>query len=57
MVKGITYSEIASSYNELYKDEQIKKLSMIKRNIKIAPVLLDVGCGTGISTNYFNVTE
>ncbi|MBS3134167.1 methyltransferase domain-containing protein [Candidatus Woesearchaeota archaeon] len=55
MVKGITYSEIASSYNELYKDEQIKKLSMIKRNIKIAPVLLDVGCGTGISTNYFNV--
>ena len=49
------YNKIAKSYNELHKEEQIKKLEIIKKNIKIIPPLLDVGCGTGISTNYFNV--
>lgn len=49
------YNHIAKSYNELHKEEQIKKLEIIKKNIKIIPPLLDVGCGTGISTNYFNV--
>ena len=49
------YSKIAKSYNELHREEQIKKLEIIKENIKITPPLLDVGCGTGISTNYFNV--
>ena len=49
------YKHIAKSYNELYKEEQIKKLEIIKENIKIISPLLDVGCGTGISTNYFNV--
>jgi len=48
------YNKIAKSYNELHKEEQIKKLEIIKKNIKIIPPLLDVGCGTGISTNYFN---
>lgn len=49
------YKHIAKSYNELHKEEQIKKLEIIKNNIKIISPLLDVGCGTGISTNYFNV--
>lgn len=49
------YNKIAKSYNELYKEEQIKKLEIIKKNIKIIPPLLDIGCGTGISTNYFDV--
>ena len=49
------YNKIAKSYNELHKEEQIKKLEIIKKNVKIIPPLLDVGCGTGISTNYFNV--
>ena len=48
------YKHIAKSYNELHKEEQIKKLGIIKKNIKIIPPLLDVGCGIGISTNYFN---
>ena len=48
------YNHIAKSYNELHKEEQIKKLDIIKKNIKIISPLLDVGCGTGISTNYFN---
>ena len=47
------YNKIAKSYNELHEEEQIKKLKIIKDNIKIIPPLLDVGCGTGISTNYF----
>ena len=51
------YNKIAKSYNELHKEEQVKKLEIIKKNIKIVPPLLDVGCGTGISTNYFNVVS
>ena len=51
------YNKIAKSYNELHREEQIKKLEIIKKNIKIIPPLLDVGCGTGISTNYFNVVS
>jgi ubiquinone/menaquinone biosynthesis C-methylase UbiE len=49
------YKYVAKSYNELHKEEQIKKLEIIKKNIEIIPPLLDIGCGTGISTNYFNV--
>ena len=51
------YNKIAKSYNELHGEEQTKKLEIIKKNIKIIPPLLDVGCGTGISTNYFNVVS
>jgi len=49
------YSHISKSYNELYRDEQLNKLGIIKENIKIIPPLLDVGCGTGISTNFFKI--
>src|SRR3989338_1478042 len=51
------YNKIAKYYNELHGEEQTKKLEIIKKNIKIIPPLLDVGCGTGISTNYFNVVS
>ena len=51
------YNKIAKSYNELHKEEQIKKLNILKKNVKIIPPLLDVGCGTGISTNYFHVVS
>ena len=49
------YKHIASSYNELHKQEQLAKLKIIKKHLRIIPPLLDVGCGTGISTNFFKV--
>ena len=49
------YNHISKSYNELHKDEQLNKLRIIKENIKIIPPLLDIGCGTGISTNFFKI--
>ena len=49
------YKHISKSYSELHRDEQIKKLKIIKENLKIISPLLDVGCGTGISTNFFKV--
>ena len=49
------YNHIAPSYNTLHKEEQLKKLTIIKKHIKLLPPLLDLGCGTGISTNYFKI--
>lgn len=51
----MNYSKIAKSYNSLYKEEQLKKLKIIKRLLKIKKqdLLLDIGCGTGISTEFF----
>jgi len=49
------YKNIAKSYNKLHKEEQLKKLKIIKENMNIIPPLLDIGCGTGISTNFFKV--
>lgn len=49
------YKHIARSYNALHQEEQLKKLAIISQHIKIIPPLLDIGCGTGISTNYFGI--
>ena len=48
------YNKISKGYNELHKEEQLKKLLIIKNNIKINKndLLLDVGCGTGISSQF-----
>lgn len=50
------YSTISKGYNELYKEEQLKKLNLIKQYLKVKPTdnLLDIGAGTGISTNFFD---
>ena len=46
------YDEISSGYEELHKEEQLKKVSLIKKYLKVkaSDKLLDVGCGTGLTT-------
>ncbi len=48
------YNEIASGYDELHEKEQLKKLGIVKKELKITKKikLLDVGCGTGISSDF-----
>ncbi|MFO7711260.1 MAG: methyltransferase domain-containing protein [Candidatus Woesearchaeota archaeon] len=48
------YDTIAKGYNELYGEEQLRKLSVIKQKLQVSPSdkLLDVGCGTGISMDW-----
>ncbi len=48
------YDVIAGSYNELHGEEQLNKLLIIKKSIKISKKtkILDVGCGTGISSDF-----
>ncbi len=50
------YDSISSGYNELHKEEQLRKLEIIKKNLDIhkKDKLLDVGCGTGFSLDYFD---
>jgi ubiquinone/menaquinone biosynthesis C-methylase UbiE len=53
------YDKIAKSYEELYKEEQEKKLAIIKKYFEASKddKLLDVGCGTGISTEAFDCNK
>jgi ubiquinone/menaquinone biosynthesis C-methylase UbiE len=46
------YDEIASGYEELHAKEQLKKISIIKEHFSVYTTdkLLDVGCGTGLTT-------
>jgi ubiquinone/menaquinone biosynthesis C-methylase UbiE len=46
------YDEIAKGYDELHKQEQEKKIELIKQHLKPKQneKLLDVGCGSGLTT-------
>ena len=50
------YDEISQGYEELHKEEQEKKIKIIKDWLKPGPneKLLDVGCGTGLTTRTWN---
>ena len=47
------YDKIAKGYNELYEEEQEKKLKVIKKYLKPKGLILDIGAGTGIASKYF----
>jgi len=49
------YDEIADSYDELYEEEQLKKIALIRSRIEVSEdeKVLDVGCGTGIAASCF----
>ena len=61
------YDSIAKGYDELHGEEQLKKLELIGKELKVDPLLkdflrpeyklLDVGCGSGISTGFFKAKE
>ncbi|MFC1732014.1 class I SAM-dependent methyltransferase [candidate division KSB1 bacterium] len=49
------YNEISSGYEELHREEQEKKLVIIKKELgrlNKNTLLLDVGCGTGITSDF-----
>jgi ubiquinone/menaquinone biosynthesis C-methylase UbiE len=46
------YDEISEGYEELHSEEQLKKVALIKGKLELkkSDKLLDVGCGTGLTT-------
>jgi ubiquinone/menaquinone biosynthesis C-methylase UbiE len=49
------YDDISQGYEELHKEEQEKKIMLIKTFFEPKPheKLLDVGCGTGLTTEHW----
>jgi ubiquinone/menaquinone biosynthesis C-methylase UbiE len=49
------YADIARGYDELHKEEQVRKITIILKNFEFRnnERLLDVGCGTGFSFAYW----
>jgi ubiquinone/menaquinone biosynthesis C-methylase UbiE len=53
------YSQIATGYEELHKEEQLGKLKLVFERMPYEKTdkLLDVGCGTGLSSLLFKCTK
>ncbi len=50
----LPYDRLANNYNELYFKEQLKKIIIIKNELKIEDEkVLDVGCGTAMYSGFF----
>lgn len=49
------YDKISESYEKLYSEEQIKKLSIISKYFKPKELMLDLGAGTCICAKYFKI--
>lgn len=47
------YDKIAEGYNELYEEEQERKLKLIKKHLNVKGLVLDIGAGTGVAKKYF----
>ena len=47
------YNSIAKGYERLHREEQLKKIKIIKKYLKVSNSnkLLDVGCGIGLTTS------
>ncbi len=54
LMRNNYYDSIAQGYEELHREEQQAKLALIKKHLSVKPtdLLLDVGCGTGITSNF-----
>lgn len=55
MPRTLTYNKLAKSYNELHKEEQLKKIKIILKNINLKKTdkVLDIGCGTAFYHSFF----
>ena len=50
------YDAIASGYNELHEEEQLRKYGLIRESLDVREneTLLDIGCGTGLASRIFD---
>jgi len=53
MVKMTYYDKISRGYEQLHREEQLKKIFIILDFVDEDDKILDVGCGTGFYSKYF----